>query len=63
MKLLLEKETGTGEEKTIVLVKEVTDKAQAIKDKGSGKYFIHYCYHDKFLADGKSTKPCRREVL
>ena len=55
MKLLLEEETGTGEDKAITLVKEITD----IKEAKSGQY-VHYCYHGDLLADGKSVKPCRR---
>ena len=39
---------GTGEDKSF---KEIT------KSKAT---HIHYCYHDKLLADGKSYKPCRR---
>lgn len=61
--LILEKETGTGEDKIISKVKEVSDMKQAVKDKGTGKNYLHYCHHDKFLADGKSYKPCRRMVI
>ena len=43
-----EKLEGEGEEKSF---KETTK---------SNATHIHYCYHDKFLADGKSYKPCRR---
>ena len=61
--LILEKEEGTGEDKIISKVKEVSNMAQAVKDKGEGKHYLHYCYHDKFLADGKSYKPCRRMAI
>ena len=63
MKLFLEKETGQGEDKIISKVKEVNDMAQAMRDKGSGKHFLHYCYHGDLLADGKSVKPCKRMEL
>ena len=63
MKLILEKETGQGEDRKIIIVKEVIDMAQAMKDKGSGKHFLHYCFHGDLLADGKSVKPCKRRVL
>ena len=58
--LILEKEESGDEGKQIVFVKEVSDMNQAVKDKGDGKHFLHYCYHDKLLADGKSYRRCRR---
>lgn len=63
MKLILEEETGTGENRIISKVKEVTSKQQAINDKRPGrKSFIHYCYHDKEIARNQ-YKPCKREEL
>ena len=63
MKLFLEteteKETEFGTEKSISTIKEVSTKADAIKDKPIGKKcFMHTCYHDE-----KNNKPCKREVI
>ena len=56
MKLFLEEETGTGENKTISILKTVKDKAEAIKDKTINTCYIHYCYHDE-----ERPRPCKRE--
>ena len=61
MKLILEKETGTGDNLTISKVKEVPDKATAIKDKGTGKHYLHYCYHDE--PKNGQYRPCKRETI
>lgn len=55
----LEQETGTGEEKAIVKVKTVKDKAEAIKDKGMGQNYFHTCYHDELDFEGQG-EPCKR---
>jgi len=53
MKLYLEEETGTGEDKTISKIKEVQSKSEGKK----GQY-VHTCYHDE-----GNGRPCKREVL
>ena len=59
MKLFLEMETEKENELTISKIKEVKDKAEAIKDKPIGKKcFMHTCYHDE-----KTNRPCKREVI
>jgi hypothetical protein len=63
MKLLLEEqkiELVDGEKQiSFNKVKELKDVREAKKAVGK-KRFVHYCYHDEKLADGKSHKPCRR---
>lgn len=62
MKLFLEEESGTGKEKSIKILKEVTSLANAVKDKTAKKCFIHKCFHDEKDSKGQ-CKPCTREVL
>ena len=66
MKLILEEEitekvdgvdTVTRKEN-----KEVTDKAEAIKDKTTNKCFLHKCYHDEKDSKGGSRR-CTLEEL
>lgn len=53
MILLLEEETGTGDDKTISKIKEIQSKSEGKK----GQY-IHYHYHDE-----TPFRPCRRVKL
>jgi len=62
MKLYLEEETGTGETLAISKIKEVVDKAEAIKDKTGNKCYLHICNHDKMDKYGNYL-PCKREVI
>ena len=67
MKLFLEteteKETEFGTEKSISTIKEVSTKADAIKDKPIGKKcYLHICNHDKKDKSGNYL-PCKREVI
>lgn len=48
MRVIFESLQGTGEDRSF---KETTEASAT---------HIHYHYHDEKLADGKSTKPCRR---
>ena len=50
MKIILEEETGEGEDKTISKIKEISD----IKEAKKGQ-FVHYCYHDD-----EHPRACRR---
>jgi len=63
VKLFLEEETGTGNEKIISTIKEVADKAEAIKDKTLNKCFFHTCYHDEQKDKNSSCRPCKREAI
>ena len=58
MKRYLEEERGTGRNKTISIIKEVPDKATAIKDKTINKCYYHKCYHDE-----TPPRPCKREEI
>ena len=51
MKIFLEEQTAEG----ISKIKEVTDLAQAVKDKTANKCFIHKCRHDE-----NPPKACER---
>ena len=59
MKLYLEEDSLNEDgEKIIIKIKEVKDKAEAIKLKKVNKSYLHVCYHDE-----AHPKSCRREVL
>ena len=66
MKLFLEEETEKEIDKktikTISVIKEVANKAEAIKDKTLNKCYLHVCYHDKPGKHGQ-CRPCKREAL
>lgn len=57
MKRFLEVEEGDGEEKTIIKVKELSDKELAVKD-ATKKTYEHKCYHDD-----KIVRPCTRKEV
>jgi hypothetical protein len=58
MKLFLEQETEKDGDATISKLKEVKDKAEAIKGKTAKKCYMHTCYHDE-----GNNRPCKREVI
>ena len=59
MKFFLEEDAiGENGEKTIIKVKEVKDKDEALKLKKIDKSYLHKCYHDE-----GHGRPCTREVL
>jgi len=58
MKLFLEEETEIDNLKSFSKVKEVQDKAEAIKNKTLKPCFLHICYHDE-----KIMRPCKRVKL
>ena len=62
MKLFLEEETEKEGKTTISKIKEVKDKAEAIKDKTANKCFFHTCYHDE-PDKNNQCRPCTREAI
>lgn len=58
MKLFLEEETEIAGRKRIIIIKEVSDKSQAIKDKTLKKCYLHKCFHDDDI-----NKSCIREAI